>query len=86
MWVEAKKVMREDSFVTARDRINKRAVGLLSGLPVRDHRATAKHVTPEQWKEIEEMVDGFARLLPQFALLAAVWQRSRPAAAKAQGA
>ncbi|MGZ4832711.1 MAG: hypothetical protein ACXVZQ_07255, partial [Terriglobales bacterium] len=56
--------------------INKRALGLLNGLPVRDHRAAAGKVTPEQWKEIEEMVDGCARLLPQFALLAAVWQRS----------
>ena len=80
VWVEAKKIMREDSFLAARDRINKRVVGLLNGLPVRDHRAAARHVTAEQWKEIEEMVDGFARLLPQFALLAAVWQRSFPSA------
>jgi len=78
IWVDAKKVMREDSFLTARDRINKRALALLNGLPVRDHRASAKHVTPEQWKEIEEAVDGFARVMPQFALLAAVWQRSFP--------
>lgn len=76
IWVDAKKVMREDSFLSARDHINKRALGLLNGLPVRDHRAAAGKVTPEQWKEIEEMVDGCARLLPQFALLAAVWQRS----------
>jgi hypothetical protein len=76
VWMDAKKVMREDSFVTARDRINKRAMALLNGLPVRDHRASAKHVSPEQWKEIEEMVDGLARVVPQFALLAAVWQRS----------
>jgi hypothetical protein len=78
VWVEGKKIMREDSFLMARDRINKRALGLLGGLPVRDHRAAAKHVTAEQWNEIEQMVDGFARLLPQFALLAAVWQRSFP--------
>ena len=80
VWVEAKKIMREYSFLAARDRINKRVVGLLNGLPLRDHRAAARHVTAEQWKEIEEMVDGFARLLPQFALLAAVWQRSFPSA------
>ncbi len=83
IWVDAKKVMREDSFATARDRLNKRAVGLLNGLPVRDHRASAKHVTAEQWKQIEEMVDGWARLVPQFALLAAVWQRSFPHARSA---
>lgn len=78
VWVEAKKIMREDSFLAARDRVNKRALGLLNGLPVRDHRAAAKHVTAEQWKEIEEMVDGFTRLLLQFTLLATVWQRSFP--------
>jgi hypothetical protein len=78
VWVEAKKIMREDSFLAARDRINQRARGLLNGLPVRDHRSTAKQVTAEEWKQIEQMVDGFARLLPQFALLAAVWQRSFP--------
>ncbi len=78
IWVDAKKVMREDSFATARDQINKRAMALLNGLPVRDHRATAKHISSDQWKEIEEMVDGLARLGAQFALLAAVWQRSFP--------
>jgi hypothetical protein len=78
VWLEAKKLMRDDTFLAARDRVNKRTVALLNGLPVRDHRTIAKHVTPEQWKEVEEMVDGFARLLPQFALLAAVWQRSFP--------
>jgi len=78
VWVDAKKVMRENSFAAARDRLNKRAMALLNGLPVRDHRASAKHVSPTQWKEIEEMVDGFARLAPQFALLSAVWQRSFP--------
>jgi len=78
VWLESKKIMREDSFLVARDRINKRSVGLLGGLPVRDHRAAAKHVPAGQWQEIEEMVDSFARLLPQFALLASVWQRSFP--------
>ena len=78
VWLEAKKMMQEDTFLAARDRVNKRTVALLNGLPVRDHRSSAKHVTPEQWKEIEQMVDSLARLLPQFALLAAVWQRSFP--------
>jgi hypothetical protein len=78
VWLEAKKIMREESFITARDRLNKRAVGLLNGLPVKDHRTFAKHVSAEQWKSVEEMVDCFARVLPQFALLAAVWQRSFP--------
>lgn len=77
VWVEAKKVMRDDSFQLSRERIDKRALGLITGLPVRDHR-TAKQVTFAQWKDIEESVDGFARLLPQFAMMAAVWQRSFP--------
>jgi hypothetical protein len=77
VWVEAKKVMREDSFQLSRERIDKRALALITGLPVRDHR-TAKQVTFAQWKDIEETVDGFARLLPQFALMATVWQRSFP--------
>jgi hypothetical protein len=78
VWVEAKKVMRDDSFLAARDRVNQRAVGLLNGLPVKDHRAMARHVTAEQWRQIEDMVDGFARQLPQFAMLAVIWQRSFP--------
>ncbi len=78
VWLEAKKLMREESFVEARDRLNKRAVGLLTGLPVKDHRALAKNVGAEQWGEIEPMVDGFARVLPQFVLLATAWQRSFP--------
>jgi Halocarboxylic acid dehydrogenase DehI len=77
VWVEAKKVMREDAFQLSRERVDKRAVALITGLPVRDHRA-ARHVTAAQWQDVEETVDGFARLLPQFSLLAAVWQRSFP--------
>lgn len=77
VWVDAKKTMRHDSFQLSRERIDKRALALITGLPVRDHR-TARHVTAAQWKDIEETVDSFARLLPQFALLAAVWQRSFP--------
>ncbi len=77
VWVDAKKVMRDDSFQLSRERVDKRALGLITGLPVRDHR-NVKHITTAQWKDIEETVDSFARLLPQFALLAAVWQRSFP--------
>jgi hypothetical protein len=58
----------------------------MAGLPVRDHRAILKDLTPAQWRDIEEMVDGFAQLLPQFALLTAVWQRSFPNASRLIGA
>ena len=77
VWVESKKVMREESFQLSRERVARRALGLLTGLPVRAHR-NSKHVTGEQWKDIEQTVDTFARLLPPFALLGAVWQRSFP--------
>ncbi len=78
VWMEAKKIMREKQFAAACDAISRRAVGLLNGLPVRDHRALGKRINAEQWKQIEETVDGFVRLLPQFAMLSAVWQRSFP--------
>jgi len=81
VWVDAKKIMREESFLRARDLVSKRALGLLTGLPVRDHRGIAKQLSEAQWKDIEQLVDGFARLLPQFALLAAVWRRSFPSPA-----
>ncbi len=83
VWLEAKKFMREDSLASARDRISKRAMGLLTGLPVRDHRILAKNITTEKWAEIEQMMDGFARLLPQFVLLATAWQRSFPSVGSA---
>ncbi|MGI9103775.1 MAG: halocarboxylic acid dehydrogenase DehI family protein [Terriglobales bacterium] len=78
VWVETKKIMREDSFLAARERVNKRALSLLNGLPVRDHRLLAKGVTPGQWKDIEETVDGYVKLLPAFSLIAPAWQRSFP--------
>jgi len=55
-------------------------------MPVRDHRALLKDLDATQWREIEETVDGFARLLPQFALLTSVWQRSFPNASRLIGA
>ncbi len=78
VWLETKKLLGEPSFLRSRDELNRRSLGLLVGLPVKDHRALAKGVAPEQWREIEETVDGFVRLLPQFALIAAIWQRSFP--------
>jgi hypothetical protein len=78
VWVEAKKVMREDGFQQTVERVGKRSLALLNNLPVRDHRSLARQVTPAQWKDIEEAVDASGRLLPQFALLAAVWEHSFP--------
>lgn len=80
VWVDAKKVMQERSFLRARDEIAQRARALLNGIPVGDHRKLARGVSAKQWSEIEETIDGFVRLLPQFALFSATWMRSFPAA------
>lgn len=78
VWVDSKKLVGESGFLRARDSIAKRTLGLTHGMPVRDHRAATKKVEAARWREIEDTVDGFVRALPQFALLAAVWQRSFP--------
>lgn len=76
VWMDSKKLASDPAFLRARDAVAKRTLGLTHGLPVRDHRAAAKHILPEQWRDIEELVDGLVRVVPHFALLAAVWQRS----------
>ncbi len=78
VWTDSKKLIAQPSFIRAKDEISRRSLGLISGFPVRDHRKYSRKLSPEQWRDIEEMVDAFARLSPQFALLAAVWQRSFP--------
>jgi hypothetical protein len=76
VWMDSKKVMSDAAFKRTRDEVSKRALGLTTGLPVRDHRASGRQITPENWREIEETVDAYARIAPQFSLLAAIWQRS----------
>src|SRR5690348_15048832 len=85
-WLDSKRVLTDSAFVDARAEMNRRARALLTGFPVKDHRAQLKDVDSRQWQEIEETVDGFARLLPQFVLLTAIWQRSFPAASRLIGA
>ncbi|HXB21987.1 MAG TPA: halocarboxylic acid dehydrogenase DehI family protein [Candidatus Solibacter sp.] len=75
-WLDSKKIFQDPSFIPARDELNRRARALLAGLPVKDHRALLKNMDAARWREIEETVDGFARLLPQFVLLTAAWERS----------
>jgi hypothetical protein len=77
VWVDTKRLLKEPDFLKAREDLNRRTLGLLVGLPVRDHRA-ARRIAPGIWREIEETVDGFARQLPQLTLAVAVWQRSFP--------
>lgn len=76
VWMDSKKLLNDPAFMRARDDASKRSLGLLVGLPVRDHRAAAREIAPQQWRDIEDMVDGFVRISAQFALIAAVWQRS----------
>ena len=78
VWTDSKKLFSQPNFIRAKDDVSRRSLGLIAGLPVRDHRKLAKNLTPDQWRDIEEMVDGFSRVMPQFALVSAVWQRSFP--------
>ena len=85
-WLDSKRLLADPSFITAHEDLNRRARALLTGLPVKDHRSVLKDLNPAQWQEIEETVDGFARLLPPFVLLTSVWQRSFPSAGRMIGA
>lgn len=85
-WMDSKRLLVDPSFVGAREELNRRVRALLAGMPVRDHRALLKDLDAAQWREVEETVDGFARLLPQFTLLTSVWQRSFPNASRLIGA
>lgn len=85
-WLDSKRLLSDPSFIAAYEELNRRSRALLTGLPVRDHRRMVKEIDAAQWHEIEETVDGFARLLPQFVLLTSVWQRSFPSAARMIGA
>lgn len=78
-WMESKKALSQPAFVHAAVELDERCRESIAVLPVTDHRSRAgKRVAPQQWRDIEAMVDGFTRTLPQFALLAGVWQRSFP--------
>ena len=85
-WLDSKRLLTDSAFIEARAEMNRRARALLIGFPVKDHRAQIKDVDARQWQEVEETVDGFARLLPQFVLLTAIWQRSFPTASRLIGA
>lgn len=76
VWMDSKKVFGNREFLVARDEVVRRSMGLISGMPVNDHRELGRAISLENWREVEESVDGFARLLPQMAVLVSVWQRS----------
>jgi halocarboxylic acid dehydrogenase DehI len=85
-WIDSKKLLADSSFSAAAEELNRRTRALLSGLPVKDHRGLLREIDAPVWREIEETVDGFARLLPRFVLLSSVWQRSFPTAGRLIGA
>jgi len=85
-WLDSKRLLTEPSFIAARDEVNRRARALLTGFPVKDHRVILKDVDPAQWREVEDTIDGFARILPEIVLLTAIWQRSFPSASRLIGA
>ncbi len=76
VWVDMKKLFADADFLRARDEVSRRTLSLLHNLPVSDHRRTFEGFSQAQWSAVEQLVDGYARLLPQFALGAAVWRRS----------
>ena len=75
-WMDMKRLLRDKTFQHARDEVARRTASLVTGMPVREHRESARNLAPERWLEIEEMVDNYVRLLPLYALLSAVWRRS----------
>ncbi len=85
-WIDSKRLLAEPQFISGREELNRRVRSLLTGLPVKDHHHLAPDLKPEQWREIEEIVDGAARILPQLVLLSSIWQRSFPTASRLIGA
>lgn len=75
-WMDSRKILSNDKFAAMRETIAHRTTALTIGLPSHDHHKLAHGVSPAQWKDIEESVDGLARQLPGMALLCAVWRRS----------
>ncbi len=76
VWLDTKKLLGDAGVQRARDDVGRRALGLLVGLPVKDHRSALRQLDPRRWRDIEETVDCYARLSPQMLLITAIWQRS----------
>jgi hypothetical protein len=75
-WMDIKRLLKDRDFQHARDEVARRAASLVTGMPVREHRDSARHLNAELWPEVEETVDNYVRLLPLYALLASTWRRS----------
>lgn len=75
-WIDSKRLLKIREFQVARDRVARRAQSLIVGLPVSDHRSLSRGISPQRWRDIEDMMEAFVRVQPQFALLAWTWRRS----------
>ncbi len=75
-WMDTKRLLKDQSFQTAREEVARRAASCVTGIPVHDHRKLGRQISAEQWSEIEETVDSYVRILPLYALLTATWRRS----------
>jgi hypothetical protein len=75
-WLDSKRLFKDQGFQRAREEVARRAASSVVGIPVHDHRKLSQSISAEQWSQIEETVDGYVRLLPFYALLAATWRRS----------
>ena len=75
-WMDSKRLIKSRDFQMAREGVARRAQALTVGLPVSDHRAQSRKISPQRWRDIEGAVDSFVKMQPQFALLAWIWRRS----------
>jgi len=75
-WLDTKRLLKDESFQYAREEVARRAAACMTGIPVHNHRELSRHISVEQWSQIERTVDGYVRLLPLYALLTATWRRS----------
>ncbi len=59
VWMDWKKILKNPAILRAKEDVSRRSAGLVTGLPVGDHRSSGK-IKREEWREIEETVDGFS--------------------------
>src|SRR5258708_8975508 len=56
-WIDSRRVLPEPAFVRAQEELNRRTRALLTGIPVRHHRAFLEKLSTEQRHDIAETSD-----------------------------